>query len=102
MQLEAMEFLRRFLQHVLPKGMAKVRYYGFLASGAKKRFLLVRQNLRLLTYLKQQEQLVIIKQEQSNECYPCPKCGGTQLMIIQNEFHKKLTQIDIIQGLIPP
>jgi putative transposase/transposase-like zinc-binding protein len=30
MPLPAMEFLRRFLQHVLPKGFHKVRYYGFL------------------------------------------------------------------------
>ncbi len=28
--LEAMEFIRRFLQHVLPTGFMKVRYYGFL------------------------------------------------------------------------
>jgi hypothetical protein len=25
-----MEFIRRFLQHVLPTGFMKVRYYGFL------------------------------------------------------------------------
>lgn len=31
MRLKPMPFLGRFLQHVLPKGMAKVRYYGFLA-----------------------------------------------------------------------
>lgn len=30
MALDVMEFLRRFLQHVLPKGLMKVRYYGFL------------------------------------------------------------------------
>ena len=30
MQLDAMEFMRRFLQHVLPAGFMKVRYYGFL------------------------------------------------------------------------
>jgi len=29
--LPALEFIRRFLQHVLPKGFVKVRYYGFLA-----------------------------------------------------------------------
>lgn len=29
--LPAEEFIRRFLQHVLPKGFVKVRYYGFLA-----------------------------------------------------------------------
>ena len=31
--LPAEEFIRRFLQHVLPKGFVKVRYYGFLARG---------------------------------------------------------------------
>ena len=28
MSLDAMEFMRRFLQHVLPGGRHKVRYYG--------------------------------------------------------------------------
>ncbi|KPA19602.1 transposase, partial [Candidatus Magnetomorum sp. HK-1] len=28
--LDVMEFIRRFLQHVLPSGFMKVRYYGFL------------------------------------------------------------------------
>ena len=31
----AQEFIRRFLQHVLPRGFVKVRYFGFLAT--KKR-----------------------------------------------------------------
>jgi hypothetical protein len=26
------EFIRRFLQHVLPKGFVKVRYYGLFES----------------------------------------------------------------------
>jgi hypothetical protein len=30
MELKPMEFIRRFLQHVLPKGFMKVRHYGFL------------------------------------------------------------------------
>ena len=30
MTLDAMEFIRRFLQHVLPKGFMKIRHYGFL------------------------------------------------------------------------
>jgi len=28
--LEVMEFIRRFLQHVLPTGFMKIRYYGFM------------------------------------------------------------------------
>jgi len=31
----ALEFMRRFLQHVLPRGFQKVRYYGFLNSACK-------------------------------------------------------------------
>ena len=34
MALDAMEFMRRFLQHVLPSGFMKVRYYGFLSPNA--------------------------------------------------------------------
>jgi len=30
MALDAMEFIQRFLQHVLPKGFMKIRHYGFL------------------------------------------------------------------------
>lgn len=33
--LDVFEFLRRFLQHVLPRGFVKIRYFGFLAT--KKR-----------------------------------------------------------------
>ncbi|MEM7114372.1 MAG: IS91 family transposase [Chloroflexota bacterium] len=33
--LEVFEFLRRFLQHVLPKGFVKVRYYGLFAPGKR-------------------------------------------------------------------
>jgi hypothetical protein len=32
MELDASEFLRRFLQHVLPSGFVRIRYYGFLAT----------------------------------------------------------------------
>jgi len=32
MTLDAMEFIRRFLQHVLPTGFMKVRHYGFLSA----------------------------------------------------------------------
>jgi hypothetical protein len=30
MELKPMEFIRRFLQHVLPQGFMKIRHYGFL------------------------------------------------------------------------
>jgi len=44
-KLPAGEFIRRFLQHVLPKGLVKVRYYGFLASGSRPQLMALRQLL---------------------------------------------------------
>lgn len=35
MTLDAAEFIRRFLLHVLPKGFHRIRHYGLLASGVK-------------------------------------------------------------------
>ena len=36
MILDALEFIRRFLQHVLPSGFMKVRHYGFLSPNARE------------------------------------------------------------------
>ena len=37
MTLDAGEFVRRFLLHVLPRGFMKIRYFGFLANTNKKK-----------------------------------------------------------------
>ena len=37
MTLNAHEFIRRFLLHVLPKGLMKIRYFGFLSHTIKKK-----------------------------------------------------------------
>jgi hypothetical protein len=36
MTLEAVEFLRRFLLHVLPHGFQRIRHYGLFANGVRK------------------------------------------------------------------
>lgn len=43
--LSAEEFIHRFLQHVLPKGFVKVRYFGFFCSGVRKRLVALKQQL---------------------------------------------------------
>jgi len=37
MVLDALEFIRRFLLHVLPKGFVRIRYYGFLANAQRNK-----------------------------------------------------------------
>jgi hypothetical protein len=36
MTLSALEFLRRFLQHILPVGFVKIRHFGFLANRCRR------------------------------------------------------------------
>ena len=36
MSLEGEEFIRRYLQHILPKGLMRIRHYGFLANRCRR------------------------------------------------------------------
>lgn len=48
MRLSAHEFIRRFLLHVLPKGLMKIRHFGFLANRHRqKKLALCRQLLAM-------------------------------------------------------
>lgn len=37
MQLDGMEFIRRFSLHILPKGFVRIRHYGILSSSSKQK-----------------------------------------------------------------
>jgi hypothetical protein len=77
MTLDATEFLRRFLQHVLPSGFPKVRHYGFLSPASGVALDLVRWLIALwagLTYVLQAR-----RSEEPLAPTPspgCPVCGG--------------------------
>ena len=76
--LPAEEFIHRFLQHVLPKSLVKVRYYGFLAVGQRKRLAVLREQLR-----RPVEQTSLAATDGDEEEQPrsrctemlCPSCG---------------------------
>lgn len=44
-RLKALEFIRRYLQHVLPRGFVKVRYYGLYGHRHRKRLNRLRETL---------------------------------------------------------
>lgn len=68
LRLSIHEFIRRWLLHVLPKGFARVRHYGYLSSAAKKTRLRIRA---LLGEIGEPEP----KLPESSE-FCCPKCEG--------------------------
>lgn len=77
MMLAVDAFLNRFLQHVLPKGFVKVRYFGFLASSQRKLLTALRQRLEpecptASEPTAQKEQITAENETQS--AILCPKC----------------------------
>jgi DNA-directed RNA polymerase subunit RPC12/RpoP len=71
--LPAIQFIRRFLQHVLPKGFVKIRYYGLLAPGNRK-LLAVAKYLRG----KMDEPT---ESTQDHTKHTCPHCGHKLFLI---------------------
>jgi Putative transposase/Transposase zinc-binding domain len=76
MTLEALEFLRRFLQHVLPAGFQKVRHYGFLSPNSG----LVLEAVRWLVTVYNGAVFALAsasREEPTATPAPrCPVCGG--------------------------
>jgi Putative transposase len=71
--VSAEEFIRRFLQHVLPKRFIKVRYYGLL-SPVQRHLLHKASQLLSLTTNKPKREAVITTTPAATPC--CPHCGG--------------------------
>lgn len=86
MTLDAAEFIRRFLLHVLPDGFQRIRYFGFLGNRYR------RQNLALCRYLLAMPEAHLPQAEQQSrgevvrltgfDPLRCPACPqGTMLRI---------------------
>ena len=71
--LDVMEFIRRFLQHVLPTGFMKIRYYGFLHPNASVSL----EKIAALIELTFGFKIVNQKKKVGPLKAPiCPDCGG--------------------------
>jgi len=70
--LDALEFMRRFLQHVLPQNFIRLRYYGFLAPAAKKKLIKLRKMLYLDAITENKKK----NDQQLAKTLLCPNCGS--------------------------
>jgi hypothetical protein len=87
-QLSAEEFIRRWLQHVVPPNFQRIRYYGFLANCHRARHLeLCRQLLAtpvsvLLPSLRQCQDFDRSLRDPHRQRL-CPNCGIGVLVVIE-------------------
>ena len=75
MTLTLEEFLRRFLQHVLPKGLPRIRYFGYLANRRRCEL------LPLCRTLLAAAPLPAAAPASENAVWQCPACGGAMRVV---------------------
>ena len=85
MSLSAVEFIRRYLLHVLPKGLMRIRHYGFLANCCRRKNLTqVRKALGQRAEVQASESgetTTEAARQTTNAGYPCPQCRTGRLLI---------------------
>ena len=79
LSLEGREFVRRFLMHVLPKGLMRIRHFGFLANRGRKEKL---ERIRVALAAPVPPEETDGTPEQGGAGYPCPKCREGRLHVI--------------------
>jgi len=84
--LEAHEFIRRFLLHVLPDGFMRIRHFGFLANRAKKQALpQCRKLLGLnpaLPEIPNQSAHDLLRELTGTDLSRCPRCQKGTLIVV--------------------
>ena len=68
-----MEFIRRFLQHVLPTGFMKIRYYGFMNPNCAVSLDRIRGLIEISYGFAVDLPLPDVEPRRPNTC---PSCGG--------------------------
>ena len=79
MTLNAMEFLRRFGQHILPRGFVRIRQSGFLANACRAtRVALARTLLRAPGTDGTTTPATTASEMRAT--WPCPHCGASMIL----------------------
>jgi hypothetical protein len=78
--ITGVEFVKRYLRHVLPPTMHSVRHYGFCHPSAKKN----RERVRFFTGMQlviQSPQPPQAKEQTPKPVWPCPCCGTAMQLV---------------------
>ena len=80
MTISAVEFLRRFCLHILPKGFVRIRFCGFLAHRRRAHDLPL---CRSALAARPCQALVTppVDTTTPSAAWPCPRCGGAMIVI---------------------
>ena len=80
--LSGVEFVRRYLRHVLPQGLRSIRYYGFCHPTAKAKRMRVRLHAGSPVQFGAVTPAASCAAAPTATVHPCPKCGGATRLLI--------------------
>ena len=84
------EFIRRYLQHVLPKGFQKIRYYGLLSNGRKKKLLgivfRIQNHQRFNARYAGMDKDARLMEMFGIDIHLCPCCGARSMRLRHRTF----------------
>ena len=90
MRLDATEFMRRFLLHVLPRGLMRIRHYGLLSNPLKRKLIPV---CRELLGVETNDAAVVqgpepwqdlLRRLTGKDVTVCPRCGKGHLVLTEH------------------
>ena len=81
MTLSTGEFIRRFLIHVLPHGLHRIRHYGLLASGRRADNIARARRLLDMPAVQLEAAECAEADDPKPPAHQCPCCGGRMIII---------------------
>jgi hypothetical protein len=90
MTLQATEFIRRFLLHVLPKSFVHIRHYGFLSNRVREHKLTLARNLLGKAHGEKPAPATTIivatdhDDSQVEHAPTCPRCKRGRLLLVED------------------
>ena len=80
MTLSAMEFLRRFVQHILPRGFVRIRQSGFLANTCRAARLALARTLLATPHPSVASPALRATGTTTTATWACPRCGAAMIL----------------------
>jgi hypothetical protein len=80
MTLDAIEFIRRYLLHVLPQGFVKIRHFGFLANRNRREALLLCRSLLPTAITAPPDPLTATQRQALKRSCPVCKIGTLHIL----------------------
>jgi hypothetical protein len=79
---EGVEFVRRFLLHVLPSGFKRIRHDGLLAPGKAQSLAQARSQMQM--QMQMQQSNPVVRSRHRTSCAGWRRCNGTNVRVARS------------------